>query len=205
MLTFVVTGGITRVWAQAREVDRLAAQQLAQRAIDALIEGEDATGVEAQRAAYRKGLALAQQAVAADTQNADGHFALFATSGRLALLNNPTPNPFELMRLNRELDRVLELDPNHPDALTAKGGIYRQLPRLLGGNISTAQAYLSRAIALDPDNVAARIELARVHRDAGQPERAVPLLREAAAIAIRRGRSRKADEIGQLLREMGAP
>lgn len=32
----------------------------------------------------------------------------------------------------RELNRTLELNPNHAEALAAKGGLYRELPWYLG-------------------------------------------------------------------------
>ena len=69
-------------------------------------------------------------------------------------------NAFHLQALRRELDRALELDPNYADALAAKGGLYLQLPRFLGGDGVKAEALLVRAIELDPGAVGARLELA---------------------------------------------
>ena len=65
------------------------------------------------------------------------------------------------MRAQRDLERALELNPNHADALTAKGGLYRQLPWVLGGSLSVAETCLTRAIELDPDAVSARIDNCR--------------------------------------------
>ncbi len=178
---------------------------LARRAVEELIIGEDAATDSARRSAYREGLALAERALAADPVNADAHFARFANRGRLLLMDHPRPDPFELLHLKRELDRTLEINPNHPDALTAKGGIYRQLPRILGGSLTKARECLTRAVAIDPDNVGARVELALTYRDSGHPVQAVSLLQQAADIAVRRGRTRKAAEINTLLRQMVGP
>jgi len=182
-----------------------AARQLAQRALECLHRGEDLVSTASRLAAYREGLELAQRAVAADDTNASAHFALFANNGRVLLMEGQTPNPLNLLAVNRELERVLELDPNYADALAARGGLYRQLPRLLGGSLDKAEADLTRAIALDADAVGARIELAQTYRDMGHPERSVPLLTKAAQVAESKGKYRQLAEARSLLRELGVP
>jgi tetratricopeptide (TPR) repeat protein len=99
-------------------------------------------------------------------------------------------------------DRALELNPNHADALTAKGGLYRQLPRVLGGNLNVAENCLTKAISLDPEAVSARIELAATYREMGHPERGVPLLQQAATIAEQKGKTRQLREARDLMREL---
>ena len=71
-----------------------------------------------------------------------------------------------------------------------------------GGSLSVAETCLTRAIALDPDAVSARIELAATYRDMGQPERGVPLLKTAASIAQRQGKERQLHEAQDLMREL---
>ena len=83
------------------------------------------------------------------------------------LVEGVVPNPFNLIKINKQLDRTLDLDPNHADALAAKGGLYRQLPRLLGGSLSKAEKCLIQAIAYDPNAIDARIELAETYREMG--------------------------------------
>lgn len=174
-------------------------RSLSTQAIECLHRGEDGISTESRLAAYRQGLDLARRAVAADDQNADAHFALFANNGRILLLEGETPNPINLLNANRELERALELDPNHSDALAAKGGLYRQLPRLLGGNLTKAESCLTRSIEVDPNAVGARIELAQTYRDMGEPERGLPLLQTAAQIAERMGKFRQLAEARSLL------
>lgn len=181
-----------------------AAQSLAERSLDCLHRGEDLLAKESRLAAYREGLQLAERAVAADAGNASAHFAVFANSGRIMLIEGETPNPFNLLAVNRELDRALELDPDYADALAARGGLYRQLPRLLGGSLDKAEEYLTRAISLDPDAVGARIELAQTYRDMGQPERGVPLLTTAMQVAESKGKYRQLAEAHGLLRELNS-
>ncbi len=181
-----------------------AARQLAQSALECLHRGEELLTTQSRLAAYREGLQLAERAVAADDTNASAHFALFANNGRVMLMEGQTPNPLNLLAVNRELERTLELDPNYADALAARGGLYRQLPRLLGGSLGKAEADLTRAIALDADAVGARIELAETYRDMGHPERSVPLLTKAAQVAESKGKYRQLAEARTLLRELGA-
>lgn len=180
------------------------AQALADKSLECLRRGEDALTEASKRAAYQEGAELARQAVATDDLNADAHFALFANEGRLMLLEGLSANPFNLMKASEELDRALEIDPNHADALAAKGGLYRQLPWLLGRDLDKAESYLSRAIQLNPNAVSARIELAQTYKEQGHPERGLPLLRDAAKIAERQGKYRQLAEARQLLSELEA-
>jgi tetratricopeptide (TPR) repeat protein len=180
-----------------------AAQELATQAIAVLKRGEDARDDAAKIAAYREGLELARRAATADDSNADAHFAIFANQGRLMLLEGAAPNPLNLLKVNRELERCLELDPNHSDALAAQGGLYRQLPWLLGGNLDKAETALRRSIEIDPNAVGARIELALVYRDRGQPERGIELLERAIVLAEQMNKRRQLGEARRLLAELG--
>jgi len=179
-----------------------AAQELAQRALDCLHRGEDATIKEAKLAAYRDGLQWAERAVAVDDNNADAHYARFDNKGRTMLLEGAVTNPLNLLAVNRDLDRTLELNPNHADALAARGGMYRQLPWVLGGSLEKAADYLNRAVALDADACGSRIELAQTYRDMGHPERAIPLLEQAAEVAERAHKQRQLREAREMLSQL---
>lgn len=179
------------------------AQELAQHALECLRRGEDVISPESRLAAYREGREFAERAIAADGKNADAHFAFFANHGRVMLLEGDVLNPFNLIEVNRELERALELNPNHADALAAKGGLYRQLPTVLGGSLTKAETYLTRAIALDPNAVGARIELAETYREMGDPQRGVPLLQKAGEVAEQQSKYRQLGEVRRLLCERG--
>lgn len=181
------------------------AQTLAEQALACLRRGEDVADKQQKLAAYQQGLDLASRAVALDDENSDAHFAIFGNKGRILLLEGMGANPISLLQVNRDLERALELNPNHADALAAKGGLYRQLPWVLGGSLAVAENCLTKAITIDPDAVSARIELAETYRDMGQPERGLPLLQRAAVIAERQGKERQLKEARDLLRELQAP
>jgi hypothetical protein len=205
ILVISLVAGSRSVRAAATPEAKRQAQALAQQALACLRRGEDATDKPQKLAAYQQGLDLASRAVALDDENSDAHFAIFGNKGRILLMEGVAPNPISLLQVNRDLERALQLNPNHADALAAKGGLYRQLPWLLGGSLSIAENCLTKAITLDPDAVGARIELAETYRDMGEPERGLPLLQTAAAIAERQGKERQLKEARELLRALQSP
>lgn len=180
-----------------------AAQSRALESLEFLRRGESAADREEKRRAFQRGVELARQAIALDDNNADAHFAMFANRGRLMELDGLVVNPFTLVEATRELDRTLEIDPNHTDALAAKGGIYRQLPWVLGGSKQKASEYLARSVELDYENACgARIELAELYRDLGQPQRSIALLQKAIEIAERDNKPDKLRRARALLRDI---
>lgn len=181
--------------------DRERAAELTSQALVLLEEGEDARDERVKMARYREGEKLAREALALDDTIADTHFALFATEGRRLVLEGSI-NPFSLLKVNRSLDRCLEIDPNHSDALAARGGMYRQLPTLLGGSLRKAEEYLRRSIQLDPEACGARIELAKTYHEMGDEEKVEPLLREALFWAERLNKPRRVREAREFLDEV---
>jgi tetratricopeptide (TPR) repeat protein len=206
-VTLVAAGpAAAQTIAHAVAISGTPAQKLATESLDCLRKGEEATDPAEKIAAYRHGVELARQAIDADDNNADAHFAMFANQGRVMLHEGAVPNPVTLMEANRELNRALELNPNHADALAAKGGMYRQLPWVLGGSKEKASEYLARSVELDYEHACgARIELAELYRELGYPERGVPLLEKAVEIAQRDRKPDKLARAQELLREIVAP
>ena len=181
------------------------AAAIAQQALDLIERAEEQALADHTRlSVYEEALDLARRAVALDDNNANAHFAVFVSQGRILLLEGATVNPVNLLKANKELDRTLQLDPDHADALASRGGLYRQLPWLLGGNLTKAESFLSRAIQLNPDAVGARIELAQTYRDMGSPERGVELLETAGRLAEEQGRYERRTQASTLLQEFRA-
>ncbi len=165
-------------------------------------EAADAKGDKV--AAYEKACATAKEALALDENNADAHFVVFAAEGRLELLAGTVPNPMNLYKAQGRLDHVLELDPAHADGLAAKGGLYRQLPWALGGDLDKAETFLKRAIEENPDAIGARLELAATYLEKGQPEKCTRLIDEAVAIAEKQGKTHRLEEAAKLRAEIPA-
>ncbi len=163
---------------------------------------EEEKDQRAKLARYREAREIGLEAIDLDKGNADAHFVVFATEGRIALLEGTIPNPVNLYNAQKRLNHVLELDPDHSHGLAAKGGLYRQLPWALGGDLKKAESYLKRAIAINPNAIGARIELAATYRDMGKTDGCVPLLDQAVAIAKQEGRPSRVEEAERLRSEI---
>lgn len=183
-------------------VEPASAAVLTEKALKCLDRGEDELVREERLRAYREGLKYAEQAVAADDASADAHFAVFANRGRILMLEGAVANPFNVYVVNRELKRTLELNPNHADALAAKGSMLRQLPRLLGGDLREGAKYLQRSIDLDPNAIGARMELAEIYVELGQPQLGIESLEKAEQIARRDGKMGRLAEIESKLAQL---
>jgi TPR repeat protein len=152
---------------------------------------------------YSRGKELADLAVLQDDGSAEAHFALFANWGRWLQTDGWVKNSFRLPAVWKELDRTLKLDPNHPDALAAKGGMYLQLPRFLGGDIDKAVPLLVRSIELDPYGVGARLELADCYIHKHRPDAARELAAAAMRLAVEQDKPRFIRRAEALLEEVG--
>jgi tetratricopeptide (TPR) repeat protein len=170
------------------------------------LESGDASDDEATKLSwYARGKELAEAAVRQDDRDADAHFALFANWGRWLQTDGWLKNAFQLPALRKELEQALELNPNHPDALAAKGGLYLQLPRFLGGDAAKAEPLLVRAIELDPISVGARLELADCYQLQRRPDAARDLAATARRLAIEQGKLHQVRRADALLEELGPP
>ena len=115
------------------------AQQSSQLLIDGAMTECHAGRVTQDRASrvghFEKSQALAEQAVALDDRSADAHFALFCNLGELMRIDGELSitSVMGFRRMTKELDRTLELAPDHLAALSAKGTFLLRLSSLLGG------------------------------------------------------------------------
>src|SRR5207247_596852 len=140
--------------------------------------GRRATDREVRKEHFDRGQALAERAVALDDNSADAHFALFCNLGELMRLDGENLSQiFQLRRLMAEVDRTLELNPNHVDAMAAKGTLLVRLPRLLGGDSVRGEAMLREVLARDPALRGLRVALVeRLDWAAGTSSRSSKLI-----------------------------
>ncbi len=158
---------------------------LARKALD---EGERATDDDARRTAYETAKRHADRAVELMPESADARFVQFGADGRIAQLGGIAVAALQLVKLNGQLDEVLRLDPNHANALAARGGMLMKLPRLFGGDTKKGVEYLERAVALDATAVGKRLELAEAYHIVGREQEAKDTAQSALETA------RKLDE-----------
>jgi len=134
---------------------------------------------------FEKGQILGEQAVALDDRSADAHFALFCNLGELMRIDGELSitSVMGFRRMMKELDRTLELAPEHLDALSAKGTFLIRLPPLLGGDREKGEKLLQYVLQKGPQAVNARLSLAKSYCANGRHSEALVLASEALDIA----------------------
>jgi len=134
---------------------------------------------------FEKGQALGEQAVALDDRSADAHFALFCNLGELMRVDGEVniTSVMGFRRITKELDRTLELAPDHLDALSAKGTFLLRLPSLLGGDREKGEKLLRYVLLKAPQSVNARLSLAKTYCADGRHIEAISLASEALDLA----------------------
>ena len=134
---------------------------------------------------FEKGQRFGEQAVALDDQSADAHFALFCNLGELMRIDGEMSlsSVMGFRRMIRELDRTLDLAPEHLDALSARGTLLVRLPFMLGGDADKGEQLPQHVIKKEPQAVNARLSLAKSYCSRGRHHDAVTLASEALTLA----------------------
>jgi hypothetical protein len=167
--------------------------------------GRRAVDREERKARFEHGQAMAERAVRLDDANPDAHFALFCNMGEMMRLDGESfTAALGVHRLMGELDRTLELDPNHTDALAAKGTLLLRLPRILGGDAQRGEEMLREVIQKDPNAFSSRITLAKTCEARGERGEALAFATRALQIAREQGRTDKVAEAQATLAELRA-
>ena len=130
---------------------------------------------------FEQGQALGEQAVALDDRSADAHFALFCNLGELMRIDGELSltSVMGFRRMMNELDRTLEIAPDHLDAMSAKGAFLLRLPSLRGGNREKGEKLLQYVLLKSPQSVNARLSLAKSYCADGRHREALSLASEA--------------------------
>lgn len=189
-----------------RAVDRtVSVEDMARSARSECDQGRKATTREDRKAHFERGKALAKEAVALDDHSAEAHFAVFCNDGELMRLDGESISSLLALRqLMAELNRTLELKPDHTDALAAKGTLLLRLPRLFGGDPSTGEQMLRQVVQQDPNAFSSRIMLAKTCKARGDRNEAVEFAQRALQIAKSQGRADKVAEAQATLAELAA-
>ena len=186
------------------------AQPSAQSLIDAAMHecalGRVAQGRAARVMHFEKGQGFGEQAVAVDEQSAAAHFALFCNLGELMRIDGEisVSSVIGFRRMMNELDRTLELAPDHLDALSAKGTFLVRLPSLLGGDADRGEQILHYVIQKAPQAVNARLSLAKSFSSRGRHHDAVALAVEALTLAQAQHREDFIPEATRVVRQLRA-
>jgi len=181
------------------------AADVAKQALDECEAGQNAGTREARKEHFEHGEALATQAVALDEHNANAHFGIVCNLGELLRIDGEKiTSVLELRRLLGEVDRTLQLDPNHVDAMATKGNLLVRLPRILGGNAAEGERLLREVVQRDDSAVTSRIALAKTLEARGDRAEAVGFASRALEVAKEQGRTDKVAEAQATLDELSA-
>lgn len=138
---------------------------------------------------YGLGERLARRAVKVDPNSANAHYALAKALGRMAQSKGMMDRIKYGTAVHDEAHAALRLDSLHAGALHVLGMWNAEIMRLsgfarfaaknlLGGKVmgeaswANAQRYLERAVALEPDRITHRLDLAGVYADRGDKAKA---------------------------------
>jgi hypothetical protein len=149
---------------------------------------------------FRVGARYARAAIAANPNEAEHHFALARALGRAALSVGVRDRVKYAKEIRVEALKALEIDPNHPGALHVMGVWNAEVMRLngvqrffaknvLGGGIlgtanwKDAVSYMERAVAVDPERLTHRLDLAKIYIDVKESSKAREQLDHIVAAA----------------------
>ena len=156
---------------------------------DAVDVGEFADTKDARTSMYRSGELYARRAVEVNPQGADGHFYLARALGRTAQSLGPRDRVKYATDVRAHAMDALKIDPKHPGALHVMGMWNAEVMRLsgptrwfaknlLGGQVfgsanwDSAVRYMEQAVAVEPDRISHRIDLAKIYLDTNNKARA---------------------------------
>ena len=127
-------------------------------------------------ASFEKGLEVSKKAIEIAPNDPDTHFYYVANLASLGEVKGVLNSLFMLPEVRKELDTILELDPNHAYGLAMNGALYYFLPGLLGGDIQISEIYIRRSLSLDPHMSSAKFYLALNLRKQKRYDEAIEVL-----------------------------
>jgi tetratricopeptide (TPR) repeat protein len=109
--------------------------------------------------AFRNGKDIAQKAINISPKNPDAHFFFVANLSTLGQTQGILNSLFMLPRVRKEIDTILELDPDHAYGIAMEGTLLTYLPAMLGGDLNLGESYLRKSVMLDPHTSSTKIYL----------------------------------------------
>jgi tetratricopeptide (TPR) repeat protein len=150
---------------------------------------------------YSVGRRYAERAIRADSTKADGHYVMAMVLGRLSRTKGSKERVRYAKLIYDEATRAVAINPNHDNAHHVLGAWNAEVKRLSGiqrffakalfgggfmsvANWDAAVEHLERAVAIHPDHIYHRLELAEVYADIGQNSKAREQLTAIATLPL---------------------
>jgi tetratricopeptide (TPR) repeat protein len=138
---------------------------------------------------YTVARGYAERAIRADSTQADGHYALAMVLGRLSRTKGSKERVRYAKIIFDQATRAVEINPEHHNAHHVLGAWHAEVKRLSGiqrffaktlfgggfmskANWDDAVRHLERAVAIAPEHIYHRLELAEVYADVGENSKA---------------------------------
>jgi len=174
---------------QTTAADTTSYSWLVTAANDAVDKGEFNPSDEQRKALYKSAEEYARRAVAANPNDAEGHFQLARSIGRNAQTMGSRDRVKYAAVVRDEALAALKLDPKHAGAMHVMGvwnaevmrlnGFTRMIAKnLLGGKVfneaswDNAQKYLEDAVAIEPNRITHHLDLGMVYADRDMKDKA---------------------------------
>jgi tetratricopeptide (TPR) repeat protein len=150
---------------------------------------------------YSVGRTYAERAIRADSTKADGHYVLAMVLGRLSRTKGSKERVRYAKVIYDEADKAVHINPEHDNAHHVLGAWNAEVKRLSGfqrffaktlfgggfmskANWPDAVSHLERAVAINPQHIYHRLELAEVFVDLGQYSKAREQLQVVATLPV---------------------
>lgn len=162
--------------------------------------GEEAAKSE-KLAFFEKGMNAGQRAVAEQPNAVEGHFWLAANYGGYSEQKGALKALTMVKKIRDEMETVLRLNDRYHDggAYLALGEMDRQLPRIIGGNLTRAIQRLEQGLGIAPGNMEMKLALAQAYQEAGRREDA---RRQYQEINQRQARTRAERDVQEKARRL---
>ena len=165
------------------------------------IEGDGDQSKRQRDSLYYVAKGYAERAVAANSQDPDGHYVLAMVLGRASRTKGKKERVRFAKVIFEEASKAVELKPDHDGALHVLGAWHAEVKRLsgfqrffaktlFGGGFMGAASWdkavehLERAVAANPQHVYHRLELAEVYIDLDRYSKARELLQSIAGLPV---------------------
>jgi hypothetical protein len=141
---------------------------------------------EGRESAFTRGIAAAEAAIAARSDQPDGFFWLAANMGGLAEMGGVRAGLRYRKPVRDNLEKVLALDPafQKGSADRALGRWYFKVPGLFGGSKTKAVQHLRASLSHHAESIASRYFLAETYESMNRDAEAIALLKEIETLPV---------------------